>query len=165
MAWVIRAAKNVPSLSEAAQPWTVPPIAEHAIPIMEYIDALKENRTGVTKYNQGLDADTLNKTATGISLIQNAAHQRLELIARIFAETGVKRLFRCVHALVRKYQDVPKTLRLRNRWVEVDVGDWRSRRDLTVSVGLGTGSKEQQIGQLMALLQMDQQIIAMQGGA
>ena len=123
---------------------------------LEYIDSVRENRTGVTKYNQGLDANSLNKTATGISQIMNAAQARIELIARVFAETGVKRLFSIVHQLTMKHAKKPEVMRLRNKWIPVDPRQWKKRQDMTISVGLGTGNKEQMLAHL-------QNIIALQG--
>ncbi len=123
---------------------------------LEYIDSVRENRTGVTKYNQGLDANSLNKTATGISQIMNAAQARIELIARVFAETGVKRLFSLVHQLTMKHAKKAEVMRLRNQWIPVDPRQWKKRQDMTISVGLGTGNKEQMLAHL-------QNIIALQG--
>jgi hypothetical protein len=140
------------------------PVGAEAFSMIEYIDGVREQRTGVTRYNQGLDADTLNKTATGISAIQNAAQQRLELIARIFAETGVKRAFRRVLELVCKHQDRAKIIRLRGSWVSMDPREWDERMDMTVTVGLGTGNRDQQLMHLMALLNLDEKIVQLQGG-
>lgn len=125
-------------------------------PMLEYLDTVKENRTGVTKYNQGLDSDSLNKTATGITKIMSAAQERQLLVARVFAETGVKDLFMTVHSLTRLYQNKPEVMRLRNKWVTVDPRDWVKRSDMTVSVGLGTGDKDQQLGHLQMIGQFMQ---------
>jgi hypothetical protein len=140
------------------------PVGSDAFQMIEYVDTVREQRTGVTRYNQGLDADTLNKTAAGVNLIQNAAQQRLELIARIFAETGVKRAFRRILELVCKHQQRPRMIRLRGAWVPMDPREWSSRMDLSVSVGLGTGNRDQQVAHLMALLDLDARIAALQGG-
>lgn len=138
----------------------IPLNASHSIgqgfPMLEYLDTVKENRTGVTKYNQGLDSQSLNKTATGITKIMSAAQERQLLIARVFAETGVKDLFMTVHALTRLYQNKPEVMRLRNKWVTVDPRDWVKRMDMTVSVGLGTGDKDQQLGHLQLIGQFMQ---------
>jgi len=85
-------------------PLDTPLVAAQAFPMLEYIDGVREDRTGVTRYTQGLDADTLNKTATGINQIMTAAQQRVELIARVFAETGVKDLFRKILELVNRHR-------------------------------------------------------------
>jgi hypothetical protein len=54
---------------------------------------------------------------------------------------------------------------LRGKWVEVDPSDWKSNYDMTVSVGLGTNNKDQLVGQLQMLLNLDAQIVQLQGGA
>ncbi len=148
----------------ALVPIQTAPLGGDAFTMIEYIDTVREQRTGVTRYNQGLDPDTLNKTATGINTIQNAAQQRLELIARIFAETGVKRAFRRILELVAKHQQQPQIIRLRGAWVAMDPREWTDEMDMTVSVGLGTGNRDQQVAQMTNLLQIDQQIVQMQGG-
>jgi hypothetical protein len=126
----------------------VPFVAGAAFPMMEYMDAIKENRTGNTRYNQGTDADSLNKTARGISLIQSAGQQRLDLIARIFAETGVKDLFRGIVYMMSKYNIKPLTLKLRNKWVNVDPREWKTMLNMTVNVGLGTGNRDVELAHL-----------------
>jgi hypothetical protein len=123
------------------------------------MDTMKEKRTGVTAYNQGLDSNSLNKTASGVAQIMSAAQQRIELVARTFAETGVKDLFLLVHRLVRMNYTKPDIIRLRNRWVEVDPRGWKNRKDLSVSVGLGAGNKDQQLMHLTTILQMQKEAI------
>ncbi len=122
------------------------------IQAIEYVDTVRENRTGVTKYNQGLDSQSLNKTAHGMNQIMNASQQRIELIARIFAETGVKNLFLLIHAVSIANGRKPEMLRLREEWVPVDPRSWKTRRDVTVSVGLGTGNKDQMLQHLQMIL-------------
>jgi hypothetical protein len=127
--------------------------------MVEYMDSMKEKRTGITAYNQGLDSNSLNKTATGVAQIMNAAQQRIELVARTFAETGVKELFMLVHHLVRTTLTKPDIVRMRNKWVEVDPREWKARKDLSISVGLGAGNKDQQLTHLMSILQMQKEAI------
>lgn len=124
---------------------------------VEMLDGIRETRTGVTKYNMGTDAGNLNSTATGISIINNAANQRIEWIARTFAETGVKELFQIVHSLIRKHQDKPAVVRLRNKWVTVDPRAWKKRVDLQISVGLGSINRETQAGGIMRLGELQKQ--------
>jgi hypothetical protein len=127
--------------------------------MVEYMDSMKEKRTGITAYNQGLDANSLNKTATGVAQIMNASQQRIELVARTFAETGVKELFKLVHHLVRTTLTKPDIIRLRNKWVEVDPREWKARKDLSISVGLGAGNKDQQLAHLMSIITMQKEAI------
>lgn len=134
-----------------------PQIVPQALAAIEFVDTLRENRTGVTKYNQGLDANSLNKTATGVNQIMNAAQKKVALIARIFAETGVTDLFVGLHRMMRKGPMKKIALRLRNEWIEVDPRVWKERADMRVSVGLGTGNKDQQIQRLFAILQQQKE--------
>lgn len=129
---------------------------------IEYVDTVRENRTGVTKYNQGLDADSLNKTASGVTQIMTAAQQRVDMIARLFAETGVRDLMLLIHAVSLKHTRQAEMVKLRNKWVPVDPRTWKARRDMTVSVGLGTGNKDQMLKHLTMIWQM--QMAGMQMG-
>jgi hypothetical protein len=120
--------------------------------LIELLNSNREKRTGVTSYNQGLEADSLNKTKGGMQMIMNAAQERLLNVARLFAETGIKDLFMMVHRLVRTNYTKPDIVRLRNEWVEVDPRQWKTRTDMSITVGLGTGNKDQQLQHLMTML-------------
>lgn len=146
------------------KPLVTPPLGQEPYRMIEYLDTTAEQRTGATRYNQGLDANTLNKTATGINLIQNAAAQRIEMIARVYAETGVKRVFRRILQLVCKHQQKARVIRMRGKWVEMDPRAWKDSMDMTVTVGLGTGNRDQIMAHLMTLLNVDMQIVDRQGG-
>lgn len=140
-------------------PLVTPTFPQTSFQLVEYLDSAKERRTGVTAYNQGLDANSLNKTATGVSQIMQATQQRIELVARCFANTGIKELFTLVHRLVRKYNTRPDIIRIRNEWVTVDPREWKERKDLSIAVGLGTGNKDQQLMHLGALYQQQVQLL------
>lgn len=144
-------------------PLTVPFTAGASLPVIEYFDTVRENRTGVTRYNQGIDADSLNKTARGIMQIMTAAQQRIELIARLFSETAIKDLFWHILRCAQKYNTGPQMVRLRNRFVPMDPRQWANKFDLSVSVGLGTGNRDQMLMHLQMLLQVLAQIVAAQG--
>lgn len=143
---------------------TVPFTAGATLPVMEFIATLRENRTGVTRYNQGIDANSLNKTASGITQIMTAAQQRVELIARIFAETFIKPMFLLIDHCVTKYQNKERVIRIRGNFVTVDPRQWESNFDMTINVGLGTGNKDQQLMHLQTIAMMQEKIIMMQGG-
>lgn len=145
-------------VQEMVTPW----VGGQAFPMLEYVDGMRENRTGVTRYNQGLDANTLNKTATGVTAIMSASQQRIELVARIFAETLVKPIMRGVLRLLSEGGMQRLAFRLRGEFVNFDPNEWRDSYDLTVNVGLGTGNKDQQLAHLSAISQA--QMLAVQGG-
>lgn len=130
----------------------VPSIAGNLMPVISYFDATREWRTGVTRQGQGIDAGALqNQSATAVNQMYSAAQARMKLIARVFAETGIKDMFSLLHSIIRKHGSVVQTVRLRNKWVQVDPSDWKERNDLTINVGLGHGGKAEQVANVMAL--------------
>ena len=132
-------------------PVVTPDVTGSVLGALEYMDAVKEARTGVTRYSAGLDANTLNKTATGVTAIQSAANQRIEMIARTLSG-GFKDLFLIVHALALKHSTKPLQIKLNGQWTQVNPREWKRRTDFSISVGLGTGTPEQQIQKLMAMV-------------
>jgi hypothetical protein len=132
-------------------PMVVPFMGPQALQIIEHLDQTKENRTGTNRYFSGTDQGSLNKTATGIAQLTSSAAQRVEMIARVFAE-GVKELFHIVHELTLKHARQGEIVRLRNQWVPVDPREWKKRTDLTIAVGLGTGNKEVVAANLMNVM-------------
>lgn len=129
-----------------------------AYQLMEYMEVQKENRTGFTRYSQGADSSSLNKTATGISIVTNRADMRVELIARVFAETGVKDLFVRMLELVCRYQQQPAEFRLNGRWLNINPREWRHQFDVTVNVGLGTNDAAQKISQIQQLMNVQKEL-------
>ena len=138
-------------------------ISQQAFPLLEYLDTVRETRTGVTRYSQGLDADSLNKTATGVNTLMNQSQMRMELIARVFAETGIKDLFKRIFELTVKYQDKERVVELNNKFVAVSPTEWKNRYNISITVGLGAGSKDQQIVMLNNILQKQLQAFQLQG--
>ena len=150
---------------EVLMPIQTPTLGQFAYPLLEFTEQIRETRTGVTRYSQGLDPNALNKTATGISILTNKADERIEMIARTFAETGVKDLFRKINRIVVNNQDEERTIRLRNEWVPIDPRSWNTNMDLTVNVGIGMGNKEQKAQAIGGILGVQRQAIEFQGGA
>lgn len=136
------------------------PASPLSFSLVEYLDRAKGTRTGISEQQAGIDANSLNKTAMQANILQNNAMDRIQLVARTFANTGVKELFGLVHRLVRKYNTRPEIIRIRNKWVTVDPREWKERKDMTVSVGLGTGNKDQQLAHLMTILQAQKEALA-----
>ena len=50
--------------------------------------------------------------------------------------------------------------RIRNSWVAVDPREWKSRNDMTINVGLGTGSRSERLAQIMALIGLQKEAVA-----
>ena len=151
--------------NQVMQPLQAQPISQQAFPLLSYLDSVREVRTGISKEVQGLSPDTLNaKTATGVNALMTQTQMRSELIARVFAETGVKDLFKKIFELMVKYQDKEKIVMLNNSYVPVRPTEWKDRFNISIVVGLGTGSKEQQIMLLNNILERQLQAFQLQGG-
>lgn len=148
----------------AVQPFAMPFVGQYSLPMIEYLDNVRASRTGITKASAGLDPDVLQSTTkTAVTATITAAQQRIELIARIFAETGVKRLMRGVQKMIHEHQDRPMTMRLRGKWVEINPKAWELCEEMTVNVGLGTGQKDEQMQMLTAIAGKQEQILQMLG--
>ena len=139
-----------------------PFVAGATMPLLEYIQTLRENRTGVSRTSQGMNPDSLNNTATGRQIDQTSAMQRIELIARICGEVLVKPMFAGILKLLTDGGMEKLCFRLRDEFVEMDPNEWRDQYDMTINVGLGTGDKAMQAGALTNIYQM--QMAAMEMG-
>ena len=143
----------------AVQALSVAPVGREAMAMIDYMDKVKESRTGLSK-STNLDADALQSTtAVAVQAQVNAAAAHIELIARVFAETGVTDLFRLILRMVTQYQDQPKTIRIRNRFVEVDPRGWNPELDVVVNVGLGTGQTQEKMAFLGQIAGKQEQIL------
>ena len=147
------------------QPLQSQPLNQQAMPLLEYLDVVREQRTGITRYSQGMDADSLNKTASGINQILTQAQLRVELICRVFAETGVKELFKKLLETVIKHETKEKIIRVNEQYVTMMPMEWVNRCNVDIQVGLGTGSKEQELVILNNILERQLQAINLQKSA
>jgi hypothetical protein len=146
------------------QPLTESFVGQQALGVMGYLDQIKSQRTGITPQSSGLNADILQSTTkAAVDLMTQGAEQRIELIARIFAETGIKRLFKGLLKAIIKFQDEPRIVRLRNQYVPVDPRYWDASMDVAVNVGLGNGNKAERLAVLMMILQKQQEAVQMMG--
>jgi hypothetical protein len=148
----------------AVQPLQVPEVSSSVFPALNYMDSVREQRTGISKQSMGLDADALQSTtATAVAAMQAASQGKIEMIARVFAETGVRALFRGILHLVTKYQNKEKIIRLRNNFVTMDPRQWNNMYDVQINVGLGTGQREQQLATLFQIAAKQEGIMATMG--
>ena len=152
---IIRA-KNPTAVTQLSMPF----VGQAALPILGMLDELKASRTGITKVSQGLDVENLTSTAkVGIDAGVKAAQAHIELIARIFAETGLKPLYKGVLKLVCQHQDREKMVRLRNQWVPIDPRSWDADMDLTVDIPLGGGNDAEKMGFLENIMKVQDALL------
>jgi len=146
------------------QSFSQPFVGQQAFPMMAYMDEVKQSRTGINRAAAGLDADALQSTTkTAVAATVTAARQHLELIARIFAETGMTDLFKGLLKLTILHQDQPEMVRLRNEFVQVDPRAWQAGFDVTVNVALGGVDDEQKMMLLESIAQRQENVISQFG--
>jgi hypothetical protein len=140
---------------DSFMPVVTPFVFPQAMEGLEYMDQVRENRTGTNRYFTGVDQNAMNKTATGIQQLSTMAAQRVEQIARIFA-CGVEELFSVCHELILKSGHTQEVVRLRGGWVQVDPSQWKERSDMKISVGFAAGNKDAMVARLTSIWQLQQ---------
>jgi hypothetical protein len=143
----------------AIQANPVPFVAGSTLPALQYMDDQVESKTGVSRASMGLDPDALqNATATAVSMTMSAAAGQIEVIARNFAEGGMKRMFKLMLNEMTKNSEDEVIMRLNGQFIPVDPRVWNSDMDLTINVGLGTGKEEQKMVALNNTLQQQMMV-------
>lgn len=120
-----------------------------SLSVMEMWTGERETRSGITRLNQGLDENTLNKTATGAAMMQAKGEQHEEFLARNFAEC-LARLFAKKYRLMKREGDKFR-VKVDGQYREVDPTQWPEDINLQIRVGLGTNSKDKRIQARMML--------------
>ena len=145
------------------QPFSSPFVGQAAFPMLDYMDQMREDRTGMSKAAMGLDPDALQSTTkAAVAATVSASNQRLELQARILAE-GMKKLFKGILYLMTTHQDKPRMVRLRNEWVQIDPRVWDAGMDVNVNIGLGNGDTNEKLAALNIIMQKQEQIMSQFG--
>ena len=144
---------------------SVPFVAAQSFAMLDYMDREAEDRTGVTDAASGLAPDALQTmTAKASSMIEAAGIGQTELMVRTLAE-GLRKFFRLILKLVVKHQDVPRTVRLRGEWVQMDPRSWNSEMDCAVNTGLGAGTRERDMQVMQFVMGMQEKLLASFGPA
>lgn len=147
-------------VGESWQPITVPFTAASTFPMLEWWDKAKRDRTGVMAQADALNPDALKHVqTTALAPVIERGMAKIETIARIFAETGIKSLFLHIHEMAQKHQKKAQYVRLRNKFVPVSPTAWRTRKDMTVNIGLGIGTREQNLLHLNAIWEKQMQMV------
>lgn len=137
---------------DAVFPAPITPLQPQVFNMLELVQQMRENRTGVSRLNQGIDPKNLNDTATGISQIMGASQQRIEMIARMFAETGVKGLLQDMVDMNVEFFDIETNIKINDEWQAVRPEDISGTFDVNVDVAIGTGGKELKVQQMLQML-------------
>lgn len=135
-------------------------VGQAAMPIFDYLETVKTKRVGPPPQGAAMDGDVLQSTTRAAVNAQiNASQERIEMIARIFAETGFVSLFKGLLKMICENQDQPMMLKLRGQFVEVDPTTWDVSMDVSINVGLGRGDEQSQVAVLMQIAQKQEEIL------
>jgi hypothetical protein len=151
-------------VNESYQTISLPFTAGSSFDMMAYFEKAKRDRTGISSDSEGLSPEALkNIQTTVMAQASDLGRMKIEAVARIFAETGIKSLFLHIHELLLKHQQKAQIVKLRNTWTEVNPQEWRTRLDMTVNIGLGIGTREQNLMHLNAIWEKQRDLM-MNGG-
>ena len=138
---------------------TTPFVADSAMGMLDHFGKIADARSGATAFNAGLGGTSLKGTAIGSEGYQdmaNGAMQRVELMARVFSETGIRRMWKLVLKLVTQNQDRPAQLKVNGKWTQVDPREWKDQYRMSISVGMAGASRQQQIANMQTILQLQE---------
>lgn len=150
--------------ADAVRPLSAGALSFDVFGAMEFMSTVSESRSGVVRNAQGLNPDTLHDTKGGMMALANAAQKRVRMIARVFAETGLKDLFLLIHAVTRTMPPPGDMKRLRGKWVQVDPTEWGARNDMAIEVGIGSGGRETELGALNMVMGAQEKLVHLQNG-
>jgi hypothetical protein len=132
-------------------------------PLLEYFDQRRTLRTGISAASQGLDPRALKgQTVEAAASIVQGPQSRVEGLAREFATRVMRPLFKAILKITCAYQDRPDVIRLRNKFVSVDPSKWNADMDVSVEVGLGTGSRIERMIAVGQVIGKQEQLYAAQ---
>lgn len=148
-------------VSGAVRALDTPKLPTESFQMLSYLDTLAENRSGASSRTNGLDDNVLhsNQASSAVNQIMTAAQQKQKLIARVFAETGMKSLFSNLYALVTKHQDREDVYRLRDKFVTVNPASWRTKYNVIVIADVGNDNKDQKLLHLQRMWEMTQTVL------
>lgn len=147
---------------ESLLPIETPFVAGAGLELIQFVDQVRDTRSGVTEMNSALNADSLSKGnmgSEGVAAMMQAGGQRIRLIARVLAETGIKRLYMLLLKHATQYQDRPAQVQVNGRWLQVDPREWAHGFRLRVNVGVGALEKKQQVANLMQIGSVQERVM------
>ncbi|MBR2818215.1 MAG: hypothetical protein IKE60_26370 [Reyranella sp.] len=144
----------------AVQELTKPFLGPQMLSLLAYVDEIKAKRTGISAASQGLNPEILQSTTqAAVSATVSGAQERIEMYARIFAETALRRMFRGIAKTLRENQDQERIVKLRGKWVAVDPRSWIGELECIPNVSMGRGTDQEKLQFLAKVLEKQELII------
>jgi hypothetical protein len=151
-------------MAGAVEPFAHPFTGEKAMGLLEYFDQVGENRTGRDKGAMGLDADSLQSSSpAAVEGALSAAQERVEFLARIFAEQALKPMFYGIYRLLVQHKPQDMIIKLRGTYVPINFESWESNYYCSVEVALGTALPAQKLTRIAGILAKQEMILTTLG--
>ena len=137
-----------------------PFVGDKILAVMDHVDNLIKERSGITDASGGLTPETLqNQTATATALFAEAGFAQADNILRSISR-GLRKAFVGLLKLIIAHADRPRTLLVNSEFVEYDPRTWDAGMECTINIGLGGGTKERDLASLQIVLNMQKELIA-----
>lgn len=123
------------------------------VPLLEHLQMIKEQATGMSKAAQGLN-DTLYVSGNSeqkLAAVQSASQKRIQHIARRFAETGFKRLCLGVYHTMRKCMNQKISCNVANSFSDINPSELPYNLECEVFVDIGENSNLNKIQKLKSI--------------
>ena len=150
--------------SSAVQFAATPFVGQQALPVLEYLDAVQQRRTGLSDAARGLDPKALqSSTMIGVEAVINGQQERTELVARVLAETGFRDLFHGLFNEIVENENQQRTLKINGSWQTYNTSMFDADMTVEVNPTLGKGSDTVRMMTLQQIKQ-DQAMVFQQFG-
>lgn len=154
--------RNRGDIGNSIIPLQQPQLGNAPYQMLEKLDQMLEDRTGIGRSTTSLDPNVLknNKGDKTVDLLMTASKERIALITRLFGETAMVPLFDLLRYLLRRFQDKERTVKLSGGWATVNPSDWKDRTNTTINVGLGTGEENKKMSGLLKIIEGQKEMFA-----
>lgn len=144
-------------------PITVPFIGDKTLLLLQHMDQNKAQSVGNQLSSQGLNADQLNKeTATRFEGVQDASQAKIELVTRVVAEVGFRKLYEGVAWMATRFQTTEREFMVLGKPLVSDPQNWKFDHHVNSEIGLGSGDSEQIVENMTGIWNI-QQVLKQQG--
>ena len=142
------------------RPLSSPFVGQQALPLLDIVDNMREERVGAFRAADGLSAEAMqSSTKMAVAATISGSKARKELLARGFAANFLAPIFRGLLRLFVEHQDKPRWFRLRGEWVEVDPRGWNAELDCAVEVALAMSTTEERVGVFQSIAEKQEGLI------
>ena len=141
-----------------------PFVGQAALPIIELMNDMLSRRTGLTDAAKGLDPKAIqSSTQIGVEAVINGAQERVELVARVLAETGFKDLFVGLVNEIAENPSPPRMLHINGKFIPFDPSTLDASMSVEVNPNLGKGNDMVRMMALSGIKQDQQALVAQMG--